>query len=452
MRPISEKLGRLRRPPLAVIVALVVLGAAGWAVAQPPLQLTANCAGGGYGGVGTGGYGAPDGTCGPYVPLPPTRVLDTRNGIGASTGAVGPGQSVTLTIAGANGVPAMPGASAVVLNVTVVGLSQAAASDLTVWPDGQTRPNASNLNYVEGETVANLVEVQLGANGAVDFFNIYGYVYVVADLEGYVATSATGSAGLFNAMPGHRVLDTRYGTGGITGPVVGGQTIRVPVEGVGGIPTTGVEAVVFNLTVTAPNMPSDVTAYPDCNTCTRPNASNINFGPGETICNRVIVPVKDGYVDLYNVQGDVQLIVDLNGYFTDSTVPANSGSDFNAEPPVRIVDTRPNSGIPYSGAPLPPGGTLLVQVAGSAGVPAMTSTAPPTAVVLNVTEASANAASWVAVWPSNVAQPLISDINFVAGQVQPNLVVVQLSPAGQLKFYNDAGTTNIVVDVEGWYS
>ena len=82
----------------------------------------------------------------------------------------------------------------------------------------------------------------------------------------------------------------------------------------------------------------------------------------------------------------------------------------------------------------------------------MTSTAPPTAVVLNVTEASATANSWIAVWPSNVARPLISDINFVRGQVQPNLVVVQLSPLGQLSFYNIYGATNIVVDVEGWYS
>jgi hypothetical protein len=208
--------------------------------------------------------------------------------------------------------------------------------------------------------------------------------------------------------------------------------------------------VVFNLTVTQPSAPSDVTAFPD--STTRPSASNINFGTGETIANRVIVPVVNGYVSLYNVAGNVQLIADLNGYFTNSSVPANSGSDFNAEAPVRIVDTRPNSGIPYSGATLQPNGTLLVQVAGSAGVPAMTSTAPPTAVVLNLTESSANATSLLVVWPSDVSRPLMSDINFLSGQVQPNLVVVQLSPLGQLSFYNYQGMTNIIVDIEGWYS
>ncbi|MGC2296773.1 MAG: hypothetical protein WA695_08815 [Candidatus Dormiibacterota bacterium] len=450
MRPIYAALRRLSRRPLPVIVALAVIGATGWAVIeQPPLQLAANCAGGGYGGSGTGGYGAPTGTCGPYVPLTPTRVLDTRSGVGGTTGPVGPGQTITLTLAGTNGVPAMPGASAVVLNVTAVVPTQ--ASFLTVWPDGQPQPTASNLNFVAEETVANLVEVQLGTTGAVDFFNPFGSVQVVADLEGYVATSATGSAGLFNAMPGVRVLDTRNGTGGISGPVGPSATIRVPVTGgTTGVPATGVSAVVFNLTVTQPTAASDVTAYPD--STTRPTASNINFGAGGTIANRVIVPVVNGYVDLYNVQGDVQLIADINGYFTNSSVPANSGSDFNAEAPVRIVDTRTNSGIPYSGATLQPNGTLVVQVAGSAGVPLMSSTAPPTAVVLNLTEASANAPSFLAVWPSDVSRPPISDVNFGPGQVQPNLVVVQLSPLGQLSFYNAQGMTNIVVDVEGWYS
>ncbi len=450
MRLISAALGRLARRPVPVIVALAVLGAAGWAVAQPPLQLAANCVGGGSGGGGTGGYGAPTTTCGPYVPLTPTRVLDTRTGIGSSAGPIGPGQTLTLTVAGANGVPAMPGASAVVLNVTAVVPTQ--GSFLTVWPDGQPQPTASNLNFVASETVANLVEVQLGTTGAVDFFNPFGSVQVVADLEGYVATSATGSAGLFNPMAGVRVLDTRTGTGvPHPGPVGPSSTINVPVTGgTTGVPATGVSAVVFNLTVTQPTAPSDVTAFPD--STSRPTASNINFGAGETIANRVIVPVVNGYVSLYNVQGDVQLIADINGYFTNSSVPANSGSDFNAEAPVRIVDTRPNSGIPYSGATLQPNGTLLVQVAGSAGVPLMSSTAPPTAVVLNLTEASANAPSFLTVYPSDVSRPGISDDNFVSGQVQPNLVVVKLSSLGQLSFYNAQGMTNIVVDVEGWYS
>ena len=439
-------LRHLGRRPFTVLAVVAVLGAGLWAVSQPSLQLTANCAGGGYGGTGPGGYGAPTGTCGPYIPLTPVRVLDTRDSTGGVTGPIGPGGSFSVKIGGLYSVP-LSGASAVVLNVTVT--DPTAGSYLTVWPTGATRPLASNLNFVAGETVANLVEVQMGSGGDVSFYNHSGDVQVVADLEGYVSTSATGSAGLFNPVSGTRILDTRNGTGGITGPVGPKQTIKVKVTGVGGIPSSGVGAVVFNLTATQPTLPSYVTAYPDG--VLKPNASNLNFVAGETIANRVEVPVTDGYVDLYNYSGDVQLVVDVSGYYTNSSA-ANSGSDFNAETPVRIVDTRPGSGLPYSGDTLSAGSTLTVQVAGSAGVPPMTSSAPPTAVVMNVTVTNTTAASYLTVWPSNVTRPVVSDINWVAGQVQPNLVVVPVSPSGQVSFYNFSGSTDLVVDVEGWYS
>ena len=193
--------------------------------------------------------------------------------------------------------------------------------------------------------------------------------------------------------------------------------------------------MVFNLEGTDPSQASYVTAYPD--TRTRPVASNPNFLYGQTLANWVIVPVVpvvNGHVDLYNSQGAVQWVVDINGYYTNGPVPSASGSDFNSVAPARIVDTRPNSGIPYSGATLPAGDTLLVQVAGSLGVPAMSSSSPPTVVVLNLTAVNASARSHVTVWPSNVARPGISDVNFLAGQIQPNLVVVQLSPLGRLSF------------------
>ncbi len=94
-----------------------------------------------------------------YSSLTPARVLDTRNGTGGTTGPVGPGQTVKLKVLGAGGVPAA-GVEAVVLNVTV---TQASASGyVTVYPDGVTRPTASNLNFVAGQTIPNLVVAPVG--------------------------------------------------------------------------------------------------------------------------------------------------------------------------------------------------------------------------------------------------------------------------------------------------
>ena len=53
--------------------------------------------------------------------------------------------------------------SAAVLNVTVA--EPTAASYLTVYPTGLSRPDASNLNDEPGQTVPNLVFAQIGRTG-----------------------------------------------------------------------------------------------------------------------------------------------------------------------------------------------------------------------------------------------------------------------------------------------
>jgi Arylsulfotransferase (ASST) len=120
---------------------------------------------------------------GSFVPVAPARVLDTRSGTGAPKAAVGANATVHLQVLGRGGVPAA-GVSAVVLNVTVTRPSRAGV--ITAWPDGSTRPTASNLNFVPGQTVPNLVVVQVGANGKVALRNTSaGSTHLVADVAGY---------------------------------------------------------------------------------------------------------------------------------------------------------------------------------------------------------------------------------------------------------------------------
>jgi hypothetical protein len=117
-----------------------------------------------------------------YNPVGPVRILDTRNGTGGYTTPVGPGATISLQVTGKDGVPSS-GVTAVVLNVTAV--NPTASSYVTVYPDGQARPLASNLNFTAGETIPNLVVVPVGRNGKVDFYNAAGSVNLVADLAGY---------------------------------------------------------------------------------------------------------------------------------------------------------------------------------------------------------------------------------------------------------------------------
>ena len=88
-----------------------------------------------------------------FVGVSPARLLDTRSGgvtvDGAQEagGGFGSGETRRLPVVGRGGVPAA-GVGAVVVNVTVAGAS--AAGYVTVFPSGEVRPLASNLNYRRG--------------------------------------------------------------------------------------------------------------------------------------------------------------------------------------------------------------------------------------------------------------------------------------------------------------
>lgn len=119
-----------------------------------------------------------------FVPLPPERVLDTRSGLGDVRGPLPSGRPVRLNLGGRGGVPGV-GVTAVVLNVTVVAPS--GPGHLTVFPPERELPLASNLNYVRGQTVSNLVFAKVGVDAevALDLQASSGDPYVLADVVGY---------------------------------------------------------------------------------------------------------------------------------------------------------------------------------------------------------------------------------------------------------------------------
>ncbi len=403
-------------------------------------QITATTPAGVAGAVSVGVTG-PDGTSAAlpsaytyiapaaYTPLTPARLLDTRN----SGGPLGPGGSRSLTVAGVGPVPA--GATAVIVNVTVTDTTS--TGFLTVYPAGTPRPLASNLNWVPQETIANLVTVQIGAGGAISFYNSVGSTDVVVDLQGYFAPPS-GSAGGEVALAPARITDTRTGSGlPNAGSTLGpGGLLDVQATGVGGVPATGAAAVILNVTVTNTTAPSFLTVWPTG--AAKPTASNLNWTPGQTIPNRVIVPVgTGGMVRVFNNVGSADVIVDISGYFTDATA---SGRLFIPQSPLRILDTR------NSGGTLGPGGKLTLQLAGVGGVPNSAA-----AVVINVTVTNTTMPSFLTVFPSTAGRPLASDLNWDPGETIPNLVIATLGTTGALTVFNNAGSTDVVIDLAGYY-
>jgi hypothetical protein len=119
-----------------------------------------------------------------YFGVVPFRLMDTRADPAYHVGDLyrfGPNQQQLLTVAG--GTTTVPqGATAVILNVTAV--APTADSHLDVWPAGPAAPNVSNLNFVAGQTVPNLVTVQVGTKYQILLGNHNGSVDVIADVVG----------------------------------------------------------------------------------------------------------------------------------------------------------------------------------------------------------------------------------------------------------------------------
>jgi hypothetical protein len=194
---------------------------------------------------------SPSGSASSYFSLTPARVLDTRTGLGTQGCTLGcplgAGSTITLQITGCIEGGCIPPcycqppldtliSTAVVLNVTVT--NGTAPSFLTVWPSTEPRPLASNLNWVAGQTIPNLVSVALGSTGAISFYNAAGTVDVIADREGYYAPGSSGAVG----PQGPAGPAGATGPAGVAGPagVVGGTGADGAIGPVGPVGPQGV--------------------------------------------------------------------------------------------------------------------------------------------------------------------------------------------------------------------
>jgi hypothetical protein len=164
----------------AVTVALGAGGTLSVTYAAPTLGATAQVI------FDVTGYFTPDVSGATYVPLTPTRVLDSRDGywIGLS-GAFSSHAARTFAVSGHAGVPGK--ATAVTGNLTVTG--QTAAGFLYVGPNAVNDPTSSTLNFPVGDDRANAVTVALGAGGTLSATyaapSLGQSAQVIFDVSGY---------------------------------------------------------------------------------------------------------------------------------------------------------------------------------------------------------------------------------------------------------------------------
>jgi hypothetical protein len=326
-------------------------------------------------------------------------------------------------------------------SVTVNGTDFPVAGASVTVGGAATTPTSINpdqITLVAPPMAAGVVNIALTApNGSTADLPASHYLYV-----------ATGP---YRALTPARIVDTRPGgPGPLAGQTLGPQaTLNVPVTGVGGVPPTGVSAVVFNITGILPTQGTYITGYPTG--LARPTTSSLNLGAGQIVGNLVEIPVgAGGSISFFNAGGNVDVAIDVQGYVAGGATGALGL--YNPLPPARLADTRAGSGQQLAGQTLTQGGVLAVQVDGTpTGVPA----SGVAAVALNLTVVGGTASSFITVYPSDVARPFTSSLNYVAGDVRGNRVIVPVSQSGtlgQISVFGYAGNVDIVIDVVGWYS
>ncbi|MGI8751508.1 MAG: Ig domain-containing protein [Acidimicrobiales bacterium] len=274
---------------------------------------------------------------------------------------------------------------------------------------------------------------------------------------------------VFSGVAPTRVCDTRPASvSGITDACTGHRLA-------GGVPLvvnlppftvpSGAGAVVANVTVTGPASPGYLSVYPTG--ANAPASSNLNFTTGQTVANLVTVATGSaaGAASITVVMGTVtpgaDVVIDVEGF---DAAPVSTAGGFHPLTPARDADTRcalnpsapacASEGIPainQAASTLGANGQDRIQVTGVNGVPS-TGVA---AVAVNLTAVFPTASGYLTVAPGGTIPPggpSSSSLNFTAGEVLANKVIVPVASDGTISVYNYAGLTDAVVDIDGWYS
>ncbi len=335
-------------------------------------------------------------------------------GIDPSVGSIAGGQQVTIEGSGFSGV-----------SQVMFGTASATFSIV----------NDQTIDAIVPANPVGLVNVTVtNAAGTSDITVNDGYIYTTAEP--------------YTPIVPVRILDTRVGA---TDPTTyagdrlsPGEVFNLPVVNANsdGVPSDAT-SVVLNVTAVNSSAWGYLTAYPTG--IATPVTSSVNYMPNETaVANMVQVPIGlNGSISIANFLGNVDVVVDVEGYYGPST----SGQFFPLNP-TRIVDTRTNVTGTYQdqGDFLNPGSCITVNVGGVGSVP---TTAIAAMVNITATDTTANGGYFQA-YPTGQTTTS-SVVNFNANESVANRAIVQLGTSGSFQLCSFVSGANAIVDLNGYF-
>jgi SpoIID/LytB domain protein len=232
-----------------------------------------------------------------FAPVGPGRLYDSRSQGAAKLSA---GQTVRARVGNRFAVP-MSGVSAVAVNITATQ----ASSDgwVTAWACGESAPWVSNINVRAGVDVANHSVIPVGSGGEI-CLRPSAPMHLVVDVSGWYGPSAEA---LFHALAPQRFVDTREGNFSTSFPLAG----RSPV------PSSGVVAMVGQVTATEVTRSGWLTMYPCAGTV--PYTSVLNVEPARNVANLFVGGVDDNGRWCSAPSTSMEVIVDVLGWYSSAS-------------------------------------------------------------------------------------------------------------------------------------
>ncbi len=438
--------------------------------------------------------GDPLGAGGEFHSVEPQRIFDSRvpaidvAPLGRKpTNSLSAGKPFDVPVVGRGGLPQFVDADkdgfddnvlAVVVNITVIAPTQ--LGYLRAFPSGADEGTTSVVNFLANSTVPNTAIIRPGKDGKMAIRLVSpqaaGRADVAVDISGWFSTSQYTDRGsrLVPIAP-IRAYDSEL-------PAFGAKTLgarsqtKVPIWGAADaskpsvpvIPNDpNIKGVVVNVTGvnTFPNSRQTyISALPErVPSGAKPSTSTVNLQVGQVRANLAIVPVgPDGSINLFNLDGQIRLVVDVMGYLLDGAdVATRSGRVVPLVAPFRAFDTREKE---FLAQPLGPSRAedwsfkSFVQDVNINGDPVgsqMGLLGNLTATNLQRQYAWAPVASFMTAYPTPVSgsgtPPKISNVNIVEGDTVPNLALLRYGGDAQdpfqLRIYNRAGYVDYLLDV-----
>jgi hypothetical protein len=246
-----------------------------------------------------------------FVPVPPCRVMDTRN-MNGSLGGLFIAANTSRTIPVPSSPCAVPAdASAYSLNLTVI-LRSGELDFLSVWPAGQSQPLVSTLNSPNGLVLADSAIVAAGTAGGIEAYATNDMDLVV-DINGYFVPPASTTF-QFYPLPPCRILDTRNPAGPFGAPSIatnGSRSFAIQ-DSTCSVPANAA-AYSFNVTAIPRATLTYLTVWPTGEA--QPFVSTLNSFDGTVLANAAIVAAGSGGAVSFYATDATDLVVDINGYF-----------------------------------------------------------------------------------------------------------------------------------------